>query len=219
MKVIQALKSSSESRNVKTFFKNKNIDYQSVISARLEHGSKIAFIDRNKTLQAAPGFDGLATSTPGAYLSVTVADCFPVYLFQPSASVVGILHAGWRSIHGGIVHNALELLHFRGIDLRNLLVGIGPGIRQCHFKVQSDVEQFFIKYPSCIKRDRLAIYIDLANIIRSQMITGGVQKENIEDCMHCTACASDDYFSYRISEDKKKVKAMIAYIGLTYSHD
>src|SRR2546422_7393459 len=47
------------------------------------------------------GVDGHATRTPGVLLTVTVADCVPVYLIAPQKRVVALLHAGRRGTAGG----------------------------------------------------------------------------------------------------------------------
>src|SRR3989441_11570381 len=42
------------------------------------------------------GVDGHATRASGVLLTITVADCIPVYLVVPHKQVVALLHAGWR---------------------------------------------------------------------------------------------------------------------------
>src|SRR5207245_10873842 len=49
------------------------------------------------------GVDGHATGTPGVPLTVTVADCVPVYLVAPHKRVVALLHAGSRGAAGCMV--------------------------------------------------------------------------------------------------------------------
>src|SRR5438046_5721750 len=56
------------------------------------------------------GVDGHATRTPGVLLTVTVADCVPVYLIAPQKRVVALLHAGWRGTAGGMLQQGVELL-------------------------------------------------------------------------------------------------------------
>ena len=48
------------------------------------------------------GIDGWVTTAPGVLLTVTVADCIPVYLAVPGKAVA-LLHAGWRGTAGGIL--------------------------------------------------------------------------------------------------------------------
>ena len=49
------------------------------------------------------------TTAPGVLLTVTVADCVPVYLVVPGRGVA-LLHAGWRGTAGGILRAGVERL-------------------------------------------------------------------------------------------------------------
>ena len=55
------------------------------------------------------GIDGWVTTAPGVLLTVTVADCIPVYLVVPGRGVA-LLHAGWRGTAGGILRAGVERL-------------------------------------------------------------------------------------------------------------
>src|SRR5437667_9601065 len=56
------------------------------------------------------GVDGHATGARGLLLTVTVADCIPVYVAAPDKQVVALLHAGWRGTAGGILERGVELV-------------------------------------------------------------------------------------------------------------
>src|SRR2546422_10982354 len=56
------------------------------------------------------GIDGHATGTRGMLLTVTVADCVPVYLTVPHKQAVALLHAGWRGAAGRILERGVELV-------------------------------------------------------------------------------------------------------------
>jgi copper oxidase (laccase) domain-containing protein len=49
------------------------------------------------------GVDGHVTGTAGLLLTITIADCIPVYLAVPEKRVVALLHAGWRGTAGRIL--------------------------------------------------------------------------------------------------------------------
>src|SRR6266850_6820844 len=65
------------------------------------------------------GVDGHATGARGLLLTVTVADCIPVYLVAPQKQVVALLHAGWRGTAAGILNRGVERVK------RLALVGAG----------------------------------------------------------------------------------------------
>src|SRR3569833_2912478 len=47
--------------------------------------------------------DAMVTNRPDLLLGILTADCSPVLLADPDASIVGAAHAGWKGAAGGIV--------------------------------------------------------------------------------------------------------------------
>jgi YfiH family protein len=71
---------------------------------------------------------------PGVILSVTVADCMPVYLYDTGSGGFGLVHSGWRGT--GIVLAALELMAGRwGARPQEVSAVLGPAIRGCCYRV------------------------------------------------------------------------------------
>src|SRR4029077_4888446 len=60
------------------------------------------------------GLDGHATGARGLLLTVTVADCIPVYLVVPQKQIVALLHAGWRGVAGRVLERGVDLLKREG---------------------------------------------------------------------------------------------------------
>jgi len=56
------------------------------------------------------GIDGHATAARGLLLTITVADCVPVYLAVPQQRAVALLHAGWRGVAARILEQGVERL-------------------------------------------------------------------------------------------------------------
>lgn len=54
--------------------------------------------------------DGLLTSLSGLWLTVSVADCLPIYIYERSKKVIGLLHAGSKGTRSFILKNALSIL-------------------------------------------------------------------------------------------------------------
>lgn len=74
------------------------------------------------------GVDGHVTQAEGVLLLVTVADCIPVFLFDPVARVAGLLHAGWRGTAGGILGVGLAAMERLGATVENTVMHCGVGI-------------------------------------------------------------------------------------------
>jgi YfiH family protein len=154
--------------------------------------------------------DGLATGMPNKFLTVTVADCFPIYFFNPATNTVGLAHSGWR---GTVANIPGEMVKVMGKNAGVIMAGIGPGIQSCHFKIKKDILEKFLAYPESIIHRGNKIFIDLPLIIRKQLTKAGVRPKNIENCAECTFCLKDKYFSFR-RDKPKAAQTMIAYIGL-----
>ena len=64
------------------------------------HGTSPIWIDQTTTV--TPQGDAALCRQQGAVCAVMVADCLPVFLCDTAGTTVGIVHAGWRGLAGGI---------------------------------------------------------------------------------------------------------------------
>lgn len=202
-----------EKENQEQYFQSIGIDPKRVVVADLIHGTNVFLASDESAGKLIPRTDALITKNIDLFLSVTGADCFPIYFYDPVRKVVGIAHAGWRGILGNIAKKTIEEMseQFKTVP-RNLLVGIGPGIRECHFEISLLDKEKYKEYPMYITERKGSVFIDLAGIICSQLRSVGVLGENTEDCGLCTYCKKESYFSYR--RDKPlEIQPMVGYIG------
>jgi hypothetical protein len=208
------LNDNPNSPNRAAYFHQKSIPLDWIVSASLTHGTNVKHVAAADGGTIISDVDALVTSDANIFLSITVADCFPVYLFDSKNRAVGLAHAGWRGVIGGIIESTIEEMRekFR-TDPGELLVAIGPGIQVCHFEVKDDVWQQFLTYSeSRINRDGHR-YIDLSGVIRSQLQDIGVMKSNIDVSPECTFCLDQKYFSFRRNKPEI-IATMVGYIGL-----
>ncbi|MCR5600102.1 MAG: laccase domain-containing protein [Ruminococcus sp.] len=54
--------------------------------------------------------DGLVTNCRGLVLSIIAADCVPIYLYDESVGVIGLLHCGRQAAAGDLLRNAVETM-------------------------------------------------------------------------------------------------------------
>ena len=87
------------------------------VFCRQAHGREVQVItagDRGRGAQAdedaIPGTDALVTSDPGVVLTVMVADCVPIVLYDPVAHVLACVHAGWRGTVARVSEAAVETM-------------------------------------------------------------------------------------------------------------
>ena len=83
--------------------------FNAVVLGNQIHGVEVMTLDAGVGWIQVEGIDGWTTSAPGILLTVTIADCVPVYLVVPGRAVA-LLHAGWRGTAGGILHRGVSRL-------------------------------------------------------------------------------------------------------------
>lgn len=91
---------------------------------RQVHGARVALVEEPGGCQGAEA-DAAVTACRGAALAVMSADCAPVALSSPEG-VVGIVHAGWRGLLGGVVEAAVGAIWDLGA--REVFAALGPCI-------------------------------------------------------------------------------------------
>lgn len=198
------------SANRRRFFIKRGIPIGLLVTPLQTHSSRVFNYGADRTEGVIISADGLISKLRNVVLTVSVADCFPVYFFDPKTATVGLAHCGWRGIEKKLPAKVASRITANQSDL---LVGIGPGIQSCHFEVQSDLLEKFSDYPEAILKRGHKSFIDLSKIIRSQLLALGLKPENIENFGECTYCQKDKYFSFR--RDKPVVtRTVVAYIGL-----
>jgi YfiH family protein len=86
--------------------------------------------------------DGMISARPEAVLTVTVADCLPIFLVDPVGGGFCLVHSGWRGT--GIAAEAVrEMARLLGARPARLQVTIGPGIGACCYTVSEQRARLF----------------------------------------------------------------------------
>jgi len=140
--------------------------------------------------------DGAVAHAAGAVCAVLTADCLPVLLADCGGQAVGIAHAGWRGLAGGIIGSVVRRMAVRA---RDLIAYIGPGIGPHRYEVGEDVRLAFLgtdpdaerAFAPCRNGKYLA---DLCQIARGRLESAGVAE--IHGGGFCTA-SEERFFSYR----------------------
>lgn len=200
--------------NRKLFLEKSGLSDEDIVLTGLVHGNRIIEIGEKDKGKIISECDGFVTDTPGIILGVTAADCLPVYFWNKQNRVVGIAHAGWRGVQKEIVIEMVKLfINNYKCQAGDIEVEIGPHIKDCHFEVKDDVIKNFSNYPECFKEKDGAVYIKLGDIVKKQLVSSGIEKENIKLSQECTFCEKDKYFSYR-RDKPKDIEAMLAYVSI-----
>jgi len=169
------------------------------------HGT--AVIDAARATPDAEA-DGIVTQTPGRVCAVMVADCLPVLLSDREGKSVGIAHAGWRGLAGGIVENVVRAM---GVPSRDVIAYIGPGIGARRYEVGEDVRRAFVdRDPAAARsfapRQDGKYLVDLCALARQRLAAAGVA--GIHGGGFCTA-SEERFFSFRRDQTTGRMAGLI----------
>ncbi len=86
--------------------------------------------------------DALVTRRPGIGLVALAADCVPVVLVEPEATIVGVVHSGWKGVARDVVGAALDRVEQLGGNVGQVRAWLGPAIcGSCYAVPAERVEQ------------------------------------------------------------------------------
>lgn len=180
----------------------KYIKYEkhSLIHMKQIHSNLVHVVNDEDNFINTPTCDALITNKKNIPLMVMVADCSPLLFYDDVQKVIAVAHAGRAGAFSNIVSNMVEkftqVFHSKP---DNIVVSIGPSIGSCCYEVGSEIvqEAKALGLDYAIESRENRYYLNITNILLTQLLHNGVKKENIEISQSCNCCESDTYFSYR----------------------
>ena len=155
--------------------------------------------------QILDGVDGHATAAPGLLLTVTVADCIPIYLAVPSKGAIALLHAGWRGTAAGILQRGVESLKRQAFaSAADIVMHCGVGICGSCYEVGSEVQE---RLGSGLHES--TTHVDLRRLLTAQGAELGIAEVSVSPW--CTAHDRERFFSHRASRGADG--RQVAYLG------
>jgi YfiH family protein len=159
-----------------------------------EHGANVVAAHDPGDVPVA---DAAWTDRPGVVCAVLVADCLPVLFCDRAGTAVGIAHAGWRGLAGGVIERTVEAMPG---PARDLMAWLGPAIGPEAFEVGQDVYDAFVQRDAAssvaFRRRPDGKYLaDLYALARQRLGTAGITAAYGGG--FCTATEAERFFSYR----------------------
>ncbi|MBN2644975.1 MAG: peptidoglycan editing factor PgeF [Desulfuromonadaceae bacterium] len=162
--------------------------------------------------------DAIVSNQRGLMIGVTVADCYPVLLFDPQQQVVAAVHVGWRGAAAGIIGKTLQVMEAEfSSRAADVLAAVGPGISARHYVVGKDVRDAFRAaghdWNSIAEEQSLGKWqLDLKESCRLQLAAAGIKPGHCEISEPCTYRHKELFFSYR--RDQGKTGRQLGYVLL-----
>jgi copper oxidase (laccase) domain-containing protein len=180
--------------------------FQAVALGNQVHGVELMNAEEGRGWVYVDGIDGWITTVPGVLLSVTVADCIPVYLLAPARGVA-LLHAGWRGTAGGIVGRGIERLEAAtGENRASFLMHCGIGICGACYEVGSEV----MMGCGATAEGPGPWHLDLRATLTEQARAAGVNR--VTTSSWCSSHHRAEFYSHRASRGADG--RMVAYLGM-----
>jgi hypothetical protein len=152
------------------------------------------------------GIDAHATRQKGVLLTVTAADCIPVYMTVPGSGIVALVHAGWRGVADNILEHTLgAITRTAKVRFRDVVMHCGVGICGNCYEVGSEVVERLTGRPASGPAN-----VDLRSILAGRARALGLSEVSIS--AYCTAHHNDRFFSHRKS--KGSDGRLVAYLGV-----
>ena len=184
---------------------------------RQVHGNGVLHVDAPPAHDASHAFDADAlpvadaavTRVPGVPLAVRIADCLPVFLAARDGSVIGVAHAGWRGVAGGVLERTVAAMPCGPADVA---AWIGPGIGPDAFEVGDDVRDAFTQgdggAATHFRPQRAGKWLaDLPALARRRLVAAGVT--DVRGGNWCTVRDPARFFSYRRDGATGRMAAVI----------
>lgn len=168
------------------------LGFEAILHSRQVHGRDI--LDHGEIppgFHLAPDADGHVTGAAGVLVTVSVADCVPIWIVDPAERRIALLHAGWRGIAAGIFEAGLDRMR-RGPSGDHLEVHLGPSICGRCYEVGPDVHAAL---DLDVPEDREPV--DLRAVLKARARQAGIAPSDITSPPYCTRCDSDLFFSHR----------------------
>ncbi len=180
------------------------------------HGRQVRAVQRLSGPKVFSSTDGMITNTPGLLLRILTADCVPVFVADPVAKAIALVHAGRRGVQKQILKRAIDLLikKYRA-QLCRMHVTLGPHIQACCYKVHEDVACDFQQYRKAVapyKKDKhgaMQYSLDLAECLRQQAQQAGLAGKRFSAATPCTAHHKRFFSYYRTKTEKRTAAVMM----------
>jgi YfiH family protein len=193
------------------FFRALGLPPEAVFACRQVHSRRVLPLRGKTPAEAAEvEADGLAAGDAPGILSVTVADCLPIFVYDRRGGAFALLHSGWQGT--GIVTEAVQVLcREYGAQATTLVAVLGPGIGSCCYAVDPGrAERFERQFGErAVRRPGDGrTYLDLRAANAALLEAAGVREVHaVEECTACTG----ELFSFR--RDGPGFGRMAAFIG------
>ncbi len=193
--------------------------FANLIRVKQVHSADVVTVTPGQSLDLIEA-DALVTNHRGLLLAISTADCVPILMVDPQASVIAAVHAGWGGALKGVIKNTVRSMAALGAKADHIQAAIGPCIHQESYEVGHDFKDRFLEVdPTCrsfFKEQKDTLYFDLPGFVAHKL-----QQEHIGQIVpstHNTYVEKELFFSHRRATHAKTTTGrQLSVIGIRKS--
>lgn len=172
------------------------------------HGIEVFDADADVVSACEPEADAAITHAAGRVLAVLTADCLPILFCADDGSAVGIAHAGWRGLAGGVIEATIADLR---VPAPRLIAWLGPAIAAASYEVGNEVRAAFIAVDPCAADAFVSTrpghwLCDLYALARQRLAAAGVARVHGGNF---DTFSDNRFYSYRRERDTGRFATLI----------
>jgi YfiH family protein len=177
------------------------------------HGIEVVVNTGSPVVDAVPPrADAAVAFEPGRVCVVMTADCLPVVFADRAGTRIGVAHAGWRGLVGGVLEATVDALRAPPAEL---VAWLGPAIGPDSFEVGAEVRDAFIARDAANAGSFTVNaagrhQADLYALARQSLARAGVR--TVTGGGRCTQRESAQFFSFRRDGGRTGRMATLAWL-------
>jgi YfiH family protein len=173
----------------------------------VEHHGPVA------TGAAPPRADAAVAFGPDRVCVVLTADCLPVVFADRAGTRIGVAHAGWRGLVGGVLEATVAALN---VAPAQLVAWLGPAIGPGAFEVGPEVRDAFVARDAAndaafVRNESGRFQADLYSLARRALARVGVH--HVSGGGRCTQREAAEFFSFRRDRGRTGRMATLAWLA------
>ena len=189
-----------EEKSPKTILKKLliyyNLNSKNIASWNQIHSNEVQFITKPGVYEKTDGL--ICDFDSKLILLVQTADCVPIFIIDNLKGLMGLVHSGWKGTYQNIIKSALSIFFDRGSKKSNIIIYLGPSIKECCYEIKEDVSKYFDK--KYIINKNSTLYLNLLDKIKDDILLENIDNNNVYTSKVCTF-EDQEYYSYRRNND------------------
>ena len=186
------------------FSKFLNIDESQILKQKQIHTDNILRVENSNSCADA---DAMITSTRNLCLTISIADCIAILIYDQENQVIAAVHSGWQGTKLNIIGKVIDtLVNEYKSNPKNLKLYLSPSARVQSYEVGREFLDFF---PDETEYRNGKYYFDNKKRVLTQILEKNCKQENIIQS-ELDTISNLNLQSFR--RDKENAGRMSAYI-------